>query len=191
MNVENIKREIGKVVKIDEDEFESIIKKFTMISLKKNEIWEEEGKISQWMGFVDKGMLRQYYTKNGNEFTDSFFSENDFIGNYISYLSKSPSTTITIALEPCELIVIPFRTIEELYITNPIVEEFSKKVGEFKIFEMNKRNASLLMDTPEERYYALVEQKPDLINRVPQYLIAQYLGIKPESLSRIRKRHLS
>ena len=47
------------------------------------------------------------------------------------------------------------------------------------------------MDTPEERYYNLLEHKPNLINRVPQYLIAQYLGIKPESLSRIRKRHIS
>lgn len=136
-------------------------------------------------------MLRQYYLKDGNEFTDCFHVEQEFIGNYISYLSKEPSKTITVALEPCELLVIPFAKLEELYKIIPLVEEFSKNIGEQKLFELNKRNSSLLMDSPEERYYKLMKEKPSLHSRVPQYLIAQYLGIRPESLSRIRKRHIS
>lgn len=143
------------------------------------------------MGFVNQGMLRQYYLKEGQEFTDCFFAEEDFIGNYISYFSKEVSSTFTVAMEPCELIVIPFEQLQKLSTEIPTIEAFSKIIGDQKLMEMHKRNSSLLMDTPEERYDALLSNKADLHNRVPQYIITQYLGIRPESLSRIRKRKLS
>lgn len=191
MNYENIIKEFKKVVPFKQAEFDLFAEKLSIFKLKKNEIWEKSGKISLIMGFVNSGILRQYYLKDGNEFTDCFYAENEFIGNYISYLSKEPSHITTVALEPCELLVIPFAELEKLYEVMPVAAQFAKKIGEQKLFRLNKRNSSLLMDSPEERYYKLLEEKPDLHKRVPQYLIAQYLGIRPESLSRIRKRHIS
>ena len=191
MKLEKIISKFKEVVSFKQEEFDLFAKNLSVIKLEKNEIWEDSGKISQFMGFVNSGILRQYYLKDGNEFTDYFHTETEFIGNYISYLSQEPSTTITVAMEPCELLVLPFKELEKLNKIMPVAEQFSKTIGEQKLFELNKRNSSLLMDSPEERYYKLMEQKPDLINRVPQYLIAQYLGIRPESLSRIRKRHIS
>lgn len=191
MRYEKIIKEIKKIVPFKQEDFDLFVQNMSLVKLKKNEVWEDSGKISQLIGFVNSGMLRQYYLKDGNEFTDCFHVEQEFIGNYISYLSKEPSKTITVALEPCELLVIPFAKLEELYKIIPLVEEFSKNIGEQKLFELNKRNSSLLMDSPEERYYKLMKEKPSLHSRVPQYLIAQYLGIRPESLSRIRKRHIS
>lgn len=191
MNLSNIRNQIGKHIRFNEDDFIAFSKHLKMVSLKKNQIWEKANTVSKTMGFVNKGVLRQYYIKNDNEYTDNFFIENEFIGNYISHLSNESSQTYTSAIEPCELLVIPFTKLEELYLTLPIVAEFSKNIGDQKLFELNRKNSSFLMDSPEERYYYLMDQKPELLNRVPQYLIAQYLGIKPESLSRIKKRHIS
>lgn len=191
MNLERIITEIKKIVPFQQEEFDVFAQQLSVKQLKKNEVWEEMGKVSECMGFVNMGMLRQYYIKEGDEFTDCFYAEGEFVGNYISYLSQEPSTTMTVAMEPCELLIIHFAELEKLYKDIPAVEQFSKIVGEQKLFELNKRNSSLLMDSPEERYYKLIEQRPDLHKRVPQYLIAQYLGIRPESLSRIRKRNIS
>ncbi len=182
--------EVEKHVPVRKEEFELFVEKLEVKKLKKKEIWETDNSISQYMGFVNEGILRQYYIKDGNEFTDAFYTENDFTGNYISFLSQQPSPTITVALEPCELLVMPFAELGKLSAKIPSVEKFSKIIGDQKLFELNNRSGSLLMDTPEERYQKFIEQKPDLIHRIPQYLIAQYLGIRPESLSRIRKRHL-
>jgi len=191
MSYDLIIAEIQKRVPFKQAEFDLFAERLKKIKLKKKEVWEKEGVISQMMGFVNKGMLRQYYVKEGNEFTDCFYSEGEFIGNYISHLSNEPSRTITVALEPCELLVIPFREMVSLYELMPNSKRFSEIIGEEKLFELNKRSQSLLMDSPEERYYKLIKEKPDLHQRVPLYLIAQYLGIRPESLSRIRKRHFS
>lgn len=192
MNHESLFKVAQKMIpNIDPKEFEEVAQHLTSKKLKKNEIWEHEGKISSNLGFVHSGILREYHIKDGIEFTTDFFTENDFLGNYISYQNKKPSATFTAAIKPCELWVIPFEKFEQFYDTHPNTFEASKKVGDKKVLELYERNSSLLMDSPEERYYKLLETKPDLINRVPQYLIAQYLGIRPESLSRIRKRHNS
>ena len=191
MNLKPIIEEIKKVVPFKLAEFELFAKKLKSVSLEKGEEWEKTGVTSKHMGFVNFGALRQYYFKNGNEFTDCFYFEKAFIGNHISYLSKEPSKTTTVAIEPCELLVLPFKELEALYSKLPVVEEFSKRIGEQKLFELKERNASLLMDSPEERYYKLMAQQPLLHERVPLYMIAQYLGIRPESLSRIRRRGIS
>ncbi|MEO1385187.1 MAG: Crp/Fnr family transcriptional regulator, partial [Bacteroidota bacterium] len=124
-------------------------------------------------------------------FTTDFFFENEFVGNYISYQTQSPSPSATEALEPSELIVIPFAQFEKLYESIPATQEVAEIIGKRKLLRMHKRSSSLLMDSPEERYYRLMELQPMIFQRVPQYLIAQYLGIRPESLSRIRRRHKS
>lgn len=191
MNTKIIREEMNKVIPIKDEEFDLFVEQTSVINLKKNEVWERDGLISKHMGFVNKGLLRQYYIKDGQEFTDCFFEERAFIGNYISYLTQEASNTITVALEACELLVMSFSEFQKIAAVMPNAEKFSKIVGDQKLFELNKRSASLLMDTPEERYYKFVKEKPSLLNRVPQYLIAQYLGIRPESLSRIRKRHIS
>lgn len=191
MNLEPLINQLKKIVHLKEEDFEIVSMNFKPIFLKKNEIWEKEGKISAFMGFVNKGILRQYMLKDGIEYTINFFMEQEFIGNYISYQTQTPSSVITEAVEPCELIVMPFNKFEGYYDTIPTTKKTAKLIGEQKLLALQERNATLLTQTPEERYYTLLKQKPALIHRVPQYLIAQYLGIRPESLSRIRKRHIS
>lgn len=191
MHLEQILKQIKKHVPIVDEELQQFTKIITEVKLKKNEVWEKSGAVSRKMGFINKGILRQFYLKDGTEFTDSFFAEDEFIGNYISYLSKVPSETSIVALEPCVLLVTTFDKMDKLSQKFPNVAKFSKIIGDQKLFDLKTRTTSLLMDSAEERYYQLMDKRPDLFNRVPQYLIAQYLGIRPESLSRIRKKHLS
>jgi len=173
---------------IDETQFEQVASHFQTIQLKKQELWEKEGRISEWMGFVNKGLLRQYILKDGQEFTSEFSWEGDFIGNHLSFQTQTPASSNTQALEPCELLIMPFSVFMQFYQSIPATKQTAELIGLQKLQAMASRNSSLLIDTPEERYTKLLQDKPELLNRVPQYLIAQYLGIRPESLSRIRKR---
>ncbi len=184
-------KELKKMVHFHDSEFELFSKSLKVVQLGKNEIWEPTNKISQSMGFVNSGLLRQYHLKDGYEYTTDFFVENDFIGNYISYQTNQISNSITASIEPSELFVIPFSIFEKFYQSIPATQEAANIVATSKLLKIHNRNSSLLIDKPEERYYKLLQENPDLLNRVPQYLIAQYLGIRPESLSRIRKRFKS
>jgi CRP-like cAMP-binding protein len=183
--------EVSKVISLEDGHMNIFQDSLRFIKLKKDEIWENEGTISKYAGFVNSGILRQFSIKDGNEFTENFFSERDFMGNFGSHIQQIPSKTITQAVESCEILTFPFTVIDSMTKEFPEMELLSEMVRNKKMIDLNDRNASLLRDTPEERYYYLLKSKPELINRVPQYMIAQYLGIRPESLSRIRKRHVS
>ncbi|MEN0051861.1 MAG: Crp/Fnr family transcriptional regulator, partial [Bacteroidota bacterium] len=180
--------EIKKVVPLVEEEFELFAQKVKPVFLKKNEIWEAEERIAQQIGFVNKGLLRTYYLKDSAEFIQQFHLEGDFMGNYLSYQNQSFSKTATAAIEDCELLQIPFAELERLAKQVPRIQAFSEYVGRQKLQQIHQRATSLLTQTPEERYQELLRNQPDLLQRLPQYYIAQYLGITPISLSRIHKR---
>ncbi len=188
MPFENITKIIGQFVEVKEEDYEFYVKMLSVVHLKKNECWEPIGTIGKNMGFVNKGILRQYYTKDGEDFTEMFFSENEFFGNFISYLKNKPTELIIQALEPCEIVMITFDNLQKLYAHIPAAERFGRLIAEQKLIEMHDKTSAFLMQSPEERYAKLLESKPDIVQRVKQYYIAQYLGIRPESLSRIRKR---
>lgn len=191
MKYEKVIALMSSYVSFKPEDFEIMIQRCTAINLSKNEIWEKEGKIGKYLGFVNKGILRQYHVKDGQEYTQAFNAEQEYIGNYISYLTNMPATTSIQALEDCELLVMTFDDIQKLYDEVPSLDRFGRLYAEQLLIDLHAKTSNLLQDTPEERYYQLLKEKPDLHARVKQYYIAQYLGIRPESLSRIRKRHAS
>jgi len=191
MNFENFIKTVEQFITFSPSDFEAVSKNLFLVQLKKNEVWEKEGRIGQYLGYINKGILRQYQVRDGLEFTEDFFAETEFVGNYVSYLKQEPSKLNIQALEDCELFVMKIDDVQRMYDEIPTADRFGRLVAEKKLVEFHDKTASFLMDTPEERYYKLIQQKPDLHARVKQYYIAQYLGIRPESLSRIRKRHHS
>lgn len=188
MPFEKITNFIKQFVEVREEDSEFYVKMLSVIHLKKGDLWEPADAVGKNMGFINQGILRQYYLKDGEEFTELFFSENDFFGNFISYLKQKPTHLIIEALEPCEVIAMSFDNMQLLYQKIPTAERFGRLVAEQKLIELHNKTSSFLMESPEERYLKLIEEKPEIIQRVKQYYIAQYLGIRPESLSRIRKR---
>lgn len=155
---------------------------------KKGDIIIREGQVIDQCHHVVKGCLRQYRIVDGEERSIFFYTENQsilsvtqsnsiFLSNY--YVDCIEDTTVTIMTAADE---------RELYARHPVVESMSRIALEGMIKGYQDMFSDYMVSTPEERYINLLETRPDLLTRVPQYHLASYLGVKPESLSRIRKR---
>lgn len=187
---QNLKRHIQEIVKVSESELNYFISKTKLVQLEKNETWKSEGEISQELAYVNSGLLRHFYVDNGNEKTEKFYTEQIWFGDLGSFLSKTPSLRNYVAIEKSELIVLSFSELQSLYLKIPIMERFGRLYAEQLLIEQLNRNRSFLLDSAKTKYTKFKVDFPELSQRIPQYLIAQYLGIKPETLSRIRKKDL-
>ncbi len=169
-------------------ELEEEIGKIEFIrSYKKGTILLREGKISNECYFIIKGCIRSYYIKDGDEKTTEFYTEEQ-AAIPSAYGKKTPSEHY---LECVEDTIAGVGTPEleaEMYLKFPQIESLNRALGEAIMANYIDSFAEFKMASPEERYLNLLKTRPGLIQRVPQHQIASYLGIKPESLSRIRKR---
>ncbi|SFG31875.1 cAMP-binding domain of CRP or a regulatory subunit of cAMP-dependent protein kinases [Halobacillus alkaliphilus] len=175
---------------------ESELKKLTVdvpvASFKKGTILLHQGDIPDECYFVLKGCVRQYgVDENGNEHTYNFFTEEQSVTIFNLHTTDKASPYSLSCLEDCTLVVGDLSTEQENYDMNPVLEMMTRKMIEEDMGAMRDDFSSFISSTPEERYQALMEKRPGLIDRVPQYQLASYLGIKPESLSRIKKRSAS
>lgn len=170
------------------DQIQLFKSKFTTKELQPLEILNAEGKTCEQEAFVEKGLLRSYYYKSEVEHTNQFFFEGQWVADYESFITQSPSKVTIQALEACQLFVISKSDIDQLSTELPDWDVLGKTFFERLYIKKEKRNASLLLASATERYLTILEEQPRLIARVPQYYIAQYIGVKPESLSRIRKK---
>jgi CRP-like cAMP-binding protein len=158
-------------------------------SMKKQECFSSEGKRSGTVGFLLSGLFRQYYTIDGEEKTTWFFFENDLLCSYISCITGQPSLVTIEALTDAEYLCFPYAHLEQLYRTSSAWLNFGRKVAEYIATALEARMVSLLTQKPEERYRQLLKaQNSRIIEQIPQQYIANYLGITPVSLSRIRSR---
>jgi CRP/FNR family transcriptional regulator, anaerobic regulatory protein len=183
-----LKLSINRFITLSDDECCQLADLFHPLKLDKKEPWIHHGDMFTDIVFVIKGCLRTYFVKNGQERTSQFFFENSWYTDYESWVTRQPTCVSVEALEQTELMLLPFRELERLYEENPKFERVGRLMAEDTIIRIRNRNISLLNDSPEERYLQLMQQRPKVIKRVPQHLIASYLGIEPETLSRIRKK---
>jgi len=156
---------------------------------KRGDLLLQEGKVAHEAFFVVKGALRQYFLNEaGIEKTCNFAFENEFLTDLESFSRQSRAASNITALEPVTCLVISCVNIVEAVKTCPPAAEFFRIVVENVATENIRRTKSLLSLSPEKQFEELLENKPAILQRVPQRYIAQYIGIAPESLSRIRKR---
>ncbi|MGY0035623.1 Crp/Fnr family transcriptional regulator [Pedobacter sp. NJ-S-72] len=171
----------------DEDE-NLITKLFTRIHLPQDGYFLQEGNVCRHVAFIDQGLVRYFINNDGNERTMYFNKENEFVSNYQSFLSKTVSHVSIQALEPTTLYTISYENLQRLYSEIKEGERFGRlAVEEIYLAAMHQLN-SLYTDTPTNRYQYFLTAFRELTQRIPQYYIASYVGIKPQSLSRIRKR---
>lgn len=165
---------------------------FRVEKYKKNTLLLTAGKVSHEVFFVQKGGLRQYFTnEKGAVKTCNFAFEGEFVTDLESFANKTLSTTNIIALESTECLVASCQELTEYISQSPSVSAFFSSLVE-KIATANiRRIQSLLSLSPEEQLDELLQERPQLLQRVPQRYVAEYLGVAPESLSRIRKRILT
>ncbi|AEI51662.1 Crp/Fnr family transcriptional regulator [Runella slithyformis] len=185
---DSVRTDIQRYIVLSEAELDFFCSKLILKQLKRREYVFREGQVCTSVVFIRKGCLRYFYLTDGEEQTGQFFFENAWYTDYESFLSEKPTQQFIQALEPTEVFLLPKTALYQLYENNPKFERFGRVMAENAYLGSRKNNVSYLTLSPEERYLKLVEERPKLIERVSLKYIASYLGIQPESLSRIRKR---
>lgn len=185
----SLRNSIERFVKLTDKEWSLLEPHLKIRKLKKHELFAEKGEVSNQLGFILEGMMRHYYIKDGEEKTTYFYFENHLVGAYVSCITRQPSLLTIQALSDCELIVFPYSVLEELMNKNMNWQKFGRMLAEYLALGLEERMVGLLMLSPEERYLELIKgNKVKIIERIPQHYIANYLGLTPVSLSRIRNR---
>lgn len=170
-------------------EKELIMQKFNIKKLKKGEFFLQAGKINTHIGFINSGLVRYFVLKNGEESTFEFTKEGEFIADYQSFTKKVKSDQFIQAIEDCELLIINYEDTQEIFNQTANGNLIGRKVVEHRFDVMVQQLLSIYMHGPQERYQQFMSKYSELSQRIPQYLIASYIGIQPESLSRIRNRY--
>jgi len=169
---------------------EELIKSYlTTKKLRKKQYLLQEGDVCKTIAFVEKGALREYtLDENGNERIVQFALEGWIISDLYSFLTGEPATYNIDALEDSELVLITKSAYEELLQKVPKYETYTRLNITGAYIAMQKRLTSTISNSSEERYAAFNTIYPDIVQRVPQHMIASYMGLTPETLSRIRRK---
>ena len=154
--------------------------------LEKGEMLLNEGQISRHMVFVGKGMLRQFYYKNGKDVTEHFSYEGCILMCIESLLKQEPTHLMAEALEPAVVYMLPYDVLQKLLEQSKEINAFYRKVLEYSLIVSQIKADSWRFETARERYNMLMHTHPEVIKRAPLSHIASYLLMTPETLSRVR-----
>ncbi len=157
-------------------------------TLGKGEPFVQIGQVCTTIGFVTDGSMRAYYLHKGEEIHLEFFLRHQFVTSYRSFITAAPSRLCVEAVQETTLLVLGYDTVQAGYLRSPHWERFGRLICERIYTDAQDRIERLLLDSAEERYLNLIAAQPTIFNHVPLYQIASYLGIRPPSLSRIRRR---
>jgi len=155
---------------------------------KKGEHLLGAGNVCRYVTFIETGLVRYYINSDGEERTTYFNKEGEFVCNYASFVPQIPSYVNIQALEDTSIFVIGFNDLQVFYREVEYGERFGRLGIEQVFLNAISQIGSFYTDPPELRYSKFLSDFRDIVQRIPQYHIASYVGIKPQSLSRIRKR---
>lgn len=178
---------LSKYVTLTEEEKNAIVSLDIFHSVKKGTILLKEGQKSKESYFVLKGCIRTYYEIDGEEKTTAFYTEMEAL-TPPCVISKLPSDYYVSCIEDCILLISNSDMEAEVNAKFPKFESLCKKLSEELLAKERMDFDEFKTSSPEQRYLNLLEKRPDLIQRVPQHQLASYLGIQPQSLSRLRAR---
>lgn len=185
---QEILRYISQFMQLSEPEAKVIVDNMNIKLFKKGHILLREGQISDLCYFTLKGCVRQYYLVDGEERTTNFYTEGQPIAPNEGAFKSQPSRSYLACVEESVLTVGRPEDQVKLFQQYPQFEAACRVAIDDELGKSQDRFATFMISTPEERYLNLLQTRPELLDRVPQYQLASYLGVKPESLSRIRKR---
>ena len=184
---------LAHFITFDETEWIEFILHLNYKVIKKRDHFSIKDKVCSDIGFIVNGSVRYYHVKDGTEITGYFSFENEFVSSYKSFLTGEPSINYIQALEPTTIILISKKNMDAM-LANPMLaykmERFGRLIAEHYLICYEERITSFITQTPEERYLKLLQTGRDVLQRMPQHYVANFLGITPVSLSRIRKRIL-
>ncbi|WP_232456784.1 Crp/Fnr family transcriptional regulator [Pedobacter psychrophilus] len=162
------------------------------MKISRNTVLEEQGKTPQYLYFVSSGFMRLfYYDENGDEQTTYLCSINGFIASFLCFINQIKATENVECVTDCEILRITNANLKKLIDESENFKKFSLIIFEQAIFSTANRANDLATLNAEQRYKKLIDNQPQLIQNIPIQYIASFLGMKPESLSRIRRQIIS
>jgi len=180
-------KSVEERLSISKEEFDFCKTLFIPKKLRKKQYLLQEGDVCRYTAFVEKGMLRTFTVdEKGNEPILQFSMEGWWIADLYSFLTDEPSQYNIEAMEECELLLITKENWDILLKKVPAFEHYFRILIQNNLIATQRRLMSSLSETAEEKYTKLINNFPGCVQRVPQHMIASYLGITPETLSRVR-----
>ena len=183
----NFKKFINQITPISSAEFEQTVILFKEQVLQKGDFFVEQNKVCKQIAFVNKGILRTFYSNGkAEETTACFCTDNSFTTSYKSFILQQPSSLSIQALEETELLVINYELLQKLYSTSSAWQNIGRAFAEKEYITMEQYATVLNNETAKEKYVRLLREKPQIVQKAAVKHIASYLGITARTLSRIR-----
>lgn len=181
-----LKKHIEEITPISDEEFEYVLSHFELKKFKKHQFLVENGSRTENDHFVLKGLIKQYYTNDeGKEHILQFAMETWWITDYPAYYKKVTATTNIDCLEDCEVLKLSLTNRQKLCAEMPKIQHFFLERSNNGYSALQRRILSLLDKDAKGRYEQIIELYPSLLQRVPKTLLASYLGVSRETLSRL------
>ncbi|MFV8342011.1 Crp/Fnr family transcriptional regulator [Flavobacterium sp. XS2P39] len=180
----------SRMTTLSEEESKAISESMVTKTFKKGSLLLEEGQQSIDTYFILEGCIREYIVSDGEEKTTNFFTEEQWVISLSNFNTEKLVVHNLVCVEDTTVSIGNEQQAQEMFKRFPRFETLSRIIVEADFAEQKKLLTSYLTDSPEQRYLKLLKTRPDLFQRIPQYQLASYIGVKPESLSRIRKRVL-
>lgn len=189
MNLDTrLKSYLNKIIPIPDLEIEKIQAIFSQRKILKNEMFLQAGEHLTHIAFNINGVFRYFYNDfEGNDITKYFITDNDFILSLTSFIEKSPSLFSIEALEDSQILIAPVDVIYHMMENNIYLQIIYKHILEKTYIEKEKREAEFLLHSAKDRYINFINENHTVHSKIKLFYIASYLGIAPESLSRIRR----
>ena len=188
-DTDSFKKAISTIIPMSFSDFELLLPLLQKRTIKKHDHILKEGEVCKNIFFLINGFVRMYYIDlDGNEINYRFTDRSNFFVDFQSFLTQNPSRYYWQAMQDSQLFMLPYKDVQQLYNTSPAWNNFGRLIAEHVYLQLNERVDMLLFMKPEERYLYLLNTHPNLLNQVSQFHLSSYIGIKPESLSRLRKR---
>jgi hypothetical protein len=177
-----------QMISVSEDELNDFLSQTVTKAFKRKESLSRPNAIPNDIFFIEKGLIRVVIMDHvGNEHTIHFALENHFIADYAAFIQQQPSLYTLQAVEATQVVVLPRTAIEWGYKNLKEGQKMGRLIAEFYFIYQDDRIKNQYARTPKQRYDSITEVFPHIHNRVPQHMIASYLGITPVHLSRLKK----
>ena len=178
----------NRITALEEKEIELIKNSFKPLHLAKGDYYLKVGEINKYVGFLQNGLVRYFVYKDGEESTFEFTKEGEFIADYQSFNNNTVSIQNIQAIEDCNMLIINYPDVQTIFASTKNGNLIGRRIIEHRFDVMVNQLLAVYMQSHEERYKSFITHYSELSQRIPQYMIASYVGVKPPSLSRIRRR---
>ncbi|RRB13560.1 Crp/Fnr family transcriptional regulator [Larkinella knui] len=182
-----LQRYMNGIIGQKPEQWEPFISAFEYAEYPKKSFLIREGEVENYLYFILEGGTSSFFVNEGREKCLDLWFADHFVSSYMSFLTRKPSQIFIQALFPTKTLRIPHQVLQELYARRDESNKVGRLLAEGLYIARTQREIQFLSQTAEERYLDLMRKQPALIQQLPVKTVASYLGIHPESLSRIRK----